>query len=90
MIPTPEELDKQSEIQLDGWVEVGSERWREVDDDPALTKRWLRMGFMEPPFFFTDSLGRVWGKGENGKWYPFHTEYGKKKYGFRISTKATN
>lgn len=90
MIPSPEELDKQSEVQLDGWVEVDSERWREVDDDPGLTKKWLRMGLSEPPFFFTDSLGRVWGKGKGDKWYPFHLTYGKKNYGIRVSTRAAN
>jgi hypothetical protein len=90
MIPTPSELDEQSEVHLDGWVYVDSERWREVDDDPTLTKRWLRLGFMEPAFLFTDAIGRVWGQGNGGKWYPYHLEYGKKKFGIRISTKAPN
>ena len=88
---TPEELDKQSEVQLDGWVDLDSERWREVDDDPKLTKRWVRLGLMDPPFLFADSMGRLWGRGkDNNKWYPYHLEYGKKKYGIRISARATN
>jgi len=90
MIPSPEELDAQSEVQLDGWVDIDSERWREVDDDPKLTKRWIRLGFMDPPFLFTDSLGRIWGKGDQNRWYPYHLEYGKKKYGIRMSVRAVN
>jgi len=44
----------------------------------------------EPAYLFTDSMGRVWGKGENGKYYPYHYDYGKKLYGIRISKKAAN
>jgi hypothetical protein len=90
MFPSPMELDAQSSIQLDGWVDLDSERWREVDDDPGLTKKFIRLGFQEPAFFFTDSFGRIWGKGENGKYYPYHLSYGKKKYGIRIAKKAAN
>lgn len=90
MFPSPTELDAQSPIQVDGWVDLDSERWREVDDDPGLTKKFIRIGFAEPAFFFTDSLGRIWGKGENGIYYPYHLDYGKKKYGIRIAKKAAN
>jgi hypothetical protein len=90
MFPTPRELDAQSLIQLDGWVDVDSERWREIDDDPALTKKWLKLGLQEPAYFFLDTEGRVWGRGENGYWYPYHIDYGKKKYGLRIAKKAAN
>ena len=90
MFPSPKELDEQSPITLDGWVDIDSERWREIDDDPGLTKKWLRLGFQEPAYFFTDTDGRVWGRGENGYWYPYHIEYGKKKYGLRIAKKAAN
>jgi hypothetical protein len=84
---THKELDAQCTIQLDGWVELGSERFLEVDDDPALTKKWLKMLLGEG--LFTDSLGRVWGKGDTN-WYPYHVQYGKKKFGIRISTKAVS
>lgn len=90
MFPSPKELDAQSKIKLDGWVDLDSERWREVDDDPGLTKKFIRLGFKEPAFFFTDSDGRIWGKGEDGLYYPYHLEYGKKKYGIRINAKAAN
>lgn len=90
MFPSPKELDAQCQVKLDGWVDLDSERWREVDDDPSLTKKWLKLLMKEPAYLFTDSNGRIWGKGENGIYYPYHLEYGKKKYGLRISTKAAN
>jgi hypothetical protein len=88
---TPKELDAQNLIKIDEWVDIDSERWREVDGDPSLTKKIIRLGLEEPPFFIVDSLGRLWGKGtEPGRLYPFHTEYGKKLVGFRISKRAAN
>ena len=88
--PSPKELDAQCSVTLDGWVDLGSERWREVDNDPQLTKHFMKVLFQEPAYLFTDSLGRVWGRGQNGTFYPFHIEYGKKKYGIRIAKKAAN
>lgn len=90
MFPSPRELDAQAVIKVDAWVDLDSERLREVDDDPALTKKWIRMLMKEPAYLFTDSDGRVWGKGEDGIYYPYHVEYGKKLYGVRISKKAAN
>lgn len=90
MFPSPKELDAQAVIKVDAWVDLDSERWREIDDDPSLTKKWLRLLMKEPAYLFTDSDGRVWGKGENGVYYPYHTEHGKKLYGVRISKKAAN
>lgn len=90
MFPSPKELDAQALIKVDAWVDLDSERWREIDDDPALTRKWLKLLMKEPAYLFTDSDGRVWGKGENGIYYPYHTEYGKKLYGVRISKKAAN
>lgn len=88
--PSPKELDAQSQVKLDGWVVLDSERWRDTDPDQALTKKWLKMLMKEPAYLFTDSDGRVWGKGENGIYYPYHYEYGSKKYGIRIANKAAN
>lgn len=85
------ELDAQNIIKIDEWVDIDSERWREVDDDPSLTKRIIRLGFEKPPFLFLDSLGRLWGKSkETERYFPFHLEYGKKLIGFRIAKKAAN
>lgn len=88
--PTPKELDAQSLVVLDGWIDIDSERWRDVDDDPGLTKKFLRLGFQAPAYLFTDTDGRIWGRGENGYYYPYHLEYGKKKYGLRMPKKAAN
>jgi hypothetical protein len=88
-LPKPAELDQQSPIRLDGWVELGSERWREVDDNHHLTKNWVKMLMGET--LFPDSLGRLWGRSKDQTmYYPLHVEYGKKKYGIRMSTKAAN
>jgi hypothetical protein len=90
-VPSPQELDTQSAVKIDRWIEVGSEEWREMDDTPDFTKKILRLGLHHPePFLFTDMLGRIWGKGEGGKFYPFHFEYGKKLIGYRISALALN
>lgn len=85
------ELDAQNIIKIDEWVDIDSERWREVDDNPSFTKKIIRLGFEEPPFLFMDSLGRLWGKSkETERYFPFHLEYRKKLIGFRISKKASN
>lgn len=90
-LPTPKELDAQSKIQLDGWVDLDSEEWRQVDDLPALTKKAIKLLMTgDPQYLFTDLLGRVWGKGEDNCFYPFHVEYGSKKFGIRMPKKAAN
>ena len=90
MFPSPKELDAQALIKVDAWVDIDSERLHEVDDDPALTKKWIRMLMKEPAYLFADSDGRVWGKGVDGFYYPYHVPHGKKLYGIRISRKAAN
>lgn len=90
MLPSPKELDAQSIIVIDEWVDLDSERWRDTDTDPALTKEWLALIFSEPGGLFLDTNGRIWGKAEGGTWAPFHYEYGKKLIGIRIAKKAAN
>jgi hypothetical protein len=86
---TPKELDNQCKVFLDDWVDLDSERWKETDDNPAFTKKIIRL--LLDDGLFADSLGRIWGKSKDGEsYYPFHYEYGKKKYGIRISKKAAN
>jgi hypothetical protein len=87
---TPQQLDAQSLIHIDEWVDLDSERWREVDDDPALTKKFLRILLQDPPALIADDLGRLWGKGKEGRMYPYHLEYGRKLIGIRIAKKALN
>ena len=88
--PGPKELDAQSKIKIDRWIDVDSEESRELDDDPALTKKLIRIGFQKPEYFFTDSLGRIFGKGEYGLYYPFHFTHNGKCIGYRLSKRAAN
>ncbi len=87
--PSPRELDAQSKIKIDRWIDIDSKEWRELDDDPGLTKKFLKLGF-EESYLFTDTDGRVWGKGEDGRYYPYHFSSGKKKIGYRLPKKAAN
>jgi hypothetical protein len=87
---TPKQLDKQSKVKIDRWIEVGSEEWRMMDDNTDFTNKCIRLGFQKPPFLFTDSMGRIWGKGSQEGYYPFHFEYGKQLIGYRMSKKAAN
>ena len=86
---SPEELDKQSPVKIDKWLDIDSEECRDKDPDIALTKKWLRIG-AEDGFLMVDSLGRIWGRGEKGYFFPYHFDYGKKNYGFRLAVTASN
>ena len=88
--PTPQELDAQSKIKIDRWIDVDSEECRDKDDNYAFTKKCIKLGFQEQAYLFTDLHGRIWGKGQDGYFYPFHFEYGKKLIGYRLSKKAAN
>jgi len=88
--PSSKELDAQSKIKIDRWIDIDSEECKELDDNHSLTKRWLKLGFEEPAYFFADSLGRVWGKGVDGIYYPFHFNKGKILIGYRLSKMAAN
>ncbi len=89
---TPNELDKQSPIIIDKWVDIDSSECKDLDDNPSFTKKIICLGFQEPAFLFTDSKGRVWGKPKHDgeQYFPLHMEIGKKKIGYRISKKAAN
>ena len=87
---SPKQLDEQSIVHIHRWVDVYSEECRMMDDDHKLTCHIMKLGFQEPPFLFTDSDGRVWGKGESGRLFPFHMEYGAQLIGFRLIKKASN
>jgi hypothetical protein len=82
-----EELDKQSPVRIDLWLDIESEECKDKDPDIVLTKKWMKIGF-EDKFLFTDSLGRVWGRGNEGRFYPYHFNIGKRLYGIRIAKKA--
>jgi hypothetical protein len=90
MLPSPKELDAQSIVKIDEWVDLGSERWRDTDDDPALTKQWVKLLMSEPAYLVADSYGRLWGKRKDGGYDPYHYNYGKKLIGIRLAKKAAN
>ncbi len=88
--PAPQELDAQSKILIKRWIEVGSQEWRELDNTPGFTKMIIRELTKEPAYLFADTLGRLWGKGEDGRYYPFHfTSFGE-NIGYRVSARAAN
>jgi hypothetical protein len=86
---TPTQLDQQSKVKVDKWLDLDSEECKDKDPDMPFTKKCLRIG-AEDKFLLVDSLGRIWGKGDGGRYYPFHFEYGKKIYGYRLATTAAN
>lgn len=88
--PSPAALDAQSKIKVHRWIELGSEEWRMLDETPEFTKRIVHLGFQEPAYLFTDLNGRIWGKGEDGYYYPFHFNKGTTIIGYRISKRAAN
>lgn len=89
-LPSPKELDRNSPVKIDEWVELGSERHYEVDDNPALTKKWFLMLSKEPVYIHLDNLGRCFCFNAEGQWTPYHCERGNRKYGIRVSKKAAN
>lgn len=88
--PSPAGLDAQSKIHVDRWIELYSEEWRMLDETPEFTKQIVKLGFKEPAYLFTDTNGRIWGKGEDGRYYPFHFNHGAKVIGYRITKRAAN
>ena len=89
-LPDPKELDNQSPIHVDKWIDVDSSECRELDDNYSFTKKIVKLGFQEPAYLAVDKLGRIWGRGENNKFYPFHMNRGKNIIGYRISKRAAN
>jgi hypothetical protein len=90
MLPSPTQLDAQSKIKIDKWVDIFSDECKNMDDNYEFTRKCLKLGMQEPAFLATDFHGRLWGKGTDGYFYPYHFEYGKKLIGYKISKKAAN
>lgn len=88
--PSPKDLDSQCRIRIDRWIDIDSEEWHELDDNPGFTKKCLKLGFQEPAFLFSDLLGRIWGKGVDGYYYPFYFESYGQNIGYRLSKRAAN
>lgn len=89
---TPQELDAQSTIKVERWVDLNSQEMYEMDDMPYLTKHWLELG-INNRYFFTDVQGRVWYKSpfdSSMPYEPYRFTYYGKEYGIRMSEKATS
>jgi len=82
------ELDAQCKVNINRWIDIDSEECAMLDPDIALAKKWAKL-LMPDGSLFTDSEGRIWGKGNDG-YYPYHFEVGTKRYGYRMSKKAAN
>jgi hypothetical protein len=89
-MPSPQTLDQQSVVYLSGYVDLGSERHHQLDENPALTKKWIAMLMKEPAYLHTDTLGRLWGQGKDDRWFPLHIECLGKCYGIRLPKLAAN
>lgn len=87
-LPHPRELDKQCRVSIHKWVDLYSLECKELDDDYKLTVKWFTM--LQGDILHTDLFGRLWGRGNEGLWYPYHIESYGKTYGLRISAKAAN
>jgi len=85
----PQELDSQSVIKIDRWIDIESEECKNLDENYSLSKKWMKM-LMESNYLKSDSLGRLWCHSENGNFFPYHFEVGTKLYGFRLSKVAAN
>lgn len=88
-LPTPKELDAQSTIKVDEWVDVESEKFQQVCQERGAFDYILKVGLRDPAFIHADALGRLWGKGSH-EWFPFHDVIDGRTYGYRISKKASN
>jgi len=88
--PTPKELDRQSGVHIDKWIDIDSPECIELDDGYRdFTKQCIRFGF-ESGHMFCDTDGRIWGGVKGGLYFPFHFEAGTKLYGYKFSKKAAN
>lgn len=78
------ELDAQSPIKIDIWIDVESEEAKRIMKYPLFTKEILRLNICK-----VDDLGRLWGEGSSG-YYPLHDEYKGKIIGWRVAKMAAN
>ena len=87
-LPSPRDLDRQSPITITKWLDLHSDECKDMDPDHDLTIKWFKM--LQGDVLSVDSDGRIWGKGSSGNYYPYHFDYGKQQYGYRIAKLAAN
>lgn len=87
---TPTELDSQSPVKVDRWIDFNSEESKTLDTARVVTKQAIRIGFSRGIMMF-DTFGRVWGlNDEDKKFYPLHFKKGDQVIGYRMSERAAN
>lgn len=87
---TPAELDQQSPVKIDHWIDWNSEESKTLDNARAATKQMIRAGFLKGMMIF-DTNGRIWGLNDlDNKFYPLHFKNGDRLIGYRMSEKAAN
>lgn len=91
-IPSPKELDNQASVKIKRWIDIHSEECRMKDQNQKTAIKWMRLLMASPgPALFTDSNGRLWGKGKEGGYFPYHFEdENHNLYGYRLSKNAFN
>lgn len=95
---TPQQLDAQSPVKVNRWIDIDSEESKQIDDNRQFTKHVLNMGLESlpdsPAFLYTDTDGRIWGfnpKNPEAPHYPFHLETERGELvGLRMARKAAN
>ena len=88
---SPKELDSQSPVVIDRWVDIDSQECKELDDDRKTTLMMMKSG-IEGDYMMVDKDGRVFVKSpEESTYFPLHFEWRKKELiGYRITKKALN
>lgn len=88
---SPKDLDAQSVIQVDEWVDLGSQKHRDTDEWYVLSTSLLEKS-SENGFLKIDSLGRLWVHGIDQEFLPYHydSKAGNQFLGLRIATAAAN
>ena len=96
---TPAQLDKQSPVKIDRYIDVNSAESKLLDEYRTYTGdgcdllnvKKLLLWALDSGMLFLDSSGRIWGNKQNSdEKYPLHFESGDKLIGYRVSKKATN
>ena len=87
---SPEQLDTQSPVKIDRWIDIDSKECKMIDEFHSFFKETLTWAF-NSNLMFLDSLGRIWGnKPNSSQKFPIHFEHGKQLIGYRITKRASN
>src|SRR5260370_40855580 len=75
-LPHPKELDAQCSVRINRWVDLFSEEARNIDPDHKLSVEWYKILTKSPATLHLDSDGRILGLGTDGKYFPYHIDFG--------------